>query len=480
MQFGTRGQSLIISWCHTLSLGLLACSAVPVRGESISCNLESCVAMATSNHPSLKAGEAKLDEAKANLGLQEAERLPSVKVEGAVGYFDGTSVGPQSVLRGISERVVSGGYYQAIPAATLPVYSEGTFIGQNPIAVRQAQHGLSEQEWDLQLLRIEVGNAVAESYFGVLKALRGDEIEQEVAELSEIGYRLAQAEYDKNLLSRSDLLQAEVKLVSARRDLSSLRIGLERSKKELCNALGREDACDVTVQDVPENDAPLPPLEELTAQFKKNHPEIKAQEFKVLAKHEEARLAETEYYPNVSLNVAYGHGDDLQMDPGSNSLWNAALQLDVPIFDFGRTSQKVAIIRAQAMYEEKHLHELRLAHEQDVIDAYYQIKELEPEMELLKKQIEQAEEELKLNRALYKRGALQVTELHASQISLLQYQLALNETENDQKLLRYGLQSGSVLTPRGGAQGGTGRGDSGRGSGYGGGGYSARAGGPSN
>jgi len=413
---------------------LAAAQTAPAR-----CDLEACLRVAYANHPILKSGEAQQAEANALVRLRKAERMPLVTADGATGYFDGETVGPQAALRGLTQRSVSGWYWEVGPSFEVPIFSEGAFIGQPAAAVRQAEFGVSEKQWKLRSLRIEVATRVAEAYLDALKSQAAARTGEEVLTLTETRYRLALEQFNQNLISRADLLMAEVHLASAKRDLAVARAVVDRAQHALRSAMGLDDgAARIEVEAIPDPPEELQLVQVLVARVRETHPEVKSQEFKVLQSREEVKRAESERWPTLSVNAAYRYADDF--DPSGPSQFVAALRLKIPIFDFGRITEKVAAAQARLQDQEGQLQDVKLRVGQDVGSFYYQVREAEAKIALTRAQIEQAAEAVKLNRSLFEQGLLSGAALNESQATLLKLRLSLAGFEGERALARFRLK----------------------------------------
>lgn len=433
-------------WLGLTFLFLLA--PVPILGEEakvIHCNLESCINMAFLNHPSLKAGGARVSTAQALLEIKKAEQRPSLDLEGDVGYLSGESVRPLTVIGGIGEeetgrRKASGRYYQSTVSIEVPIIKEGAFLGQTSSSVQQARFGLLEKEWKNRSLRREIALKVAEAYIDLLKNLKAIKIHERVAASFEANYNLALVKFDKDLISRNDLLIAEVQLAAARRDLSIARLIYRRSQKALAVSMGLDnnDRYEINIEDIPGPIAPLHPLEDLVAIAQANHPGVRAQQFKVLESAEEVGRVQSEKYPLLSLLIHYSIADNFA--PPVNDQWAAVFNLKVPLFDFDLIKKKAAVAQAMAVEEEKYLLDFKLSLEREINEIYFHIQELEEQVKLIKKQIEQASEALKLNQAMFQQGLLSQSIAYESEAALLRLQLALTAAEYDRGLADFKLR----------------------------------------
>jgi outer membrane protein TolC len=412
--------------------------------------LQSCIDVAFANHPLLKAGEARQLAARSQVEVKVAERQPTLDLEGESGYLAGKATTPFAAIsgtteEGIPDRRVSGGYYQATVGLQVPLFKEGTFVGQTAGAVRQARLKVAEEDWATEFLRLQVALNVAESYVQVLKQSQASRIHGSIVASVEAGHRLVLSQFKQDLISRNDLLIAEVRLAAAKRDLALTHLDLQKSQKNLVSSMGLVDTVPVIdLEDLQEPSTPLLPLESLVAMARQHHPALRARHLKVQEELEEVGRIRSEQYPSLSFKTRYGFVDAFEGRP--NDQWTAAVNVKVPIFDFGLIRKKAEVARAKAMEEERLMLDFQRDIEQQLTERYTFLQHLEEQFGLLKTQIEQAQEELKLNHAMFHQQLVPELTVLTAETALLKLQLELSEAQYDRKLAH--IQLGLISGPR--------------------------------
>ena len=409
----------------------------------IQCDLQTCIDLALANHPTLKVGTARESAAQAFMEVRKAERQPALRLEGAVGHLSGQGISPFTVINDVTEegaaqRDKAGGYYNAIVGLEVPILREGALIGLPSSAVRQAQFGVTEAAWENQGLRLQVALVVAEAYVRVLKHRKAIQTYAKIVAFLEADYQLAQAQFAQNLLSRNDLLIAEVQLATAGKDLAFSQLALRRSQKALALAMGLPGVSEVDVQELPDAPAPLPPMEQSVPLVRENHPLVQAQQLKVRISAEELKRVRSERYPSLSMRMHYGFADDFTGAIADQ--WDVALKINVPLFDFGLIGKKAVVAHAKVVEEEERLQEFKLNIVQEIYNTYSHIQEFEEQIKLIEKQIEQSIEALKLNTAMFRQELLPQTEVNNAEKELLKLQLAQAEAEYDRSLSKLQLR----------------------------------------
>ena len=263
------------------------------------------------------------------------------------------------------------------------------------------------------------------TFIDIVKALEVIKSQERVVQLAESRYRLASNEFKQDLISRNDLLTSEVQLVTAQRDLLMFRNALDQGRRELARAMGLESPTMVDIRDTtfpPLQTLPLARIEELMAFAYEHRPEIQAQQAQIEAKRQEVKQLQGERFPKLALVSEYRLGDAI--DSRSSSEWRAVAQLSGPLFDFGRYQQKINISTALVTEEVKKMESLRGAIAGEIQGVYTNLVNTRTLLDLTDKQIEQATEAFKLNRAKFEQQLLPESSVAEAQITLLKLEQA--------------------------------------------------------
>lgn len=416
----------------------------------IRCDLQACIELALAGHPMLQASEARQAAARAEIDVRAGAFRPTLDLEAETGYLTGEALTPFAAISGITEegerqRSVSGKFYRGTVGVDIPLVKEGTLLGWRSSSVRQARLHVAEEDWRTKFLRLQLAMKVAEAYIQVLKQQRAIKTYETVAASFQAGYQLALTRYQQNLIAHNDLLIAEVRFATAKRDLALAQLTLQKSQKALGLAMGLDHGHDIEIQELQGTPPPLLPLEQLLPLATESHPELKAQHFKVQSSAVEVARVQSERYPTLSLTARYGVVDDFSARVNDQFL--TSLKVRLPLFDFGLTKHKAEVARAKFAEEERRLQDFQRHLEHDISALYAHVEELTAQIELLKKQIEQAMEALKLNRAMYQQELLPLSSVLEAEAASGKLQLALSDAEYDQQLARFQLSLISSTWP---------------------------------
>lgn len=390
-------------------------SGVLAGGEGsavVRCDLASCLQIALTRHPDLKSVEAKKHAAQSKIDFEKAQWTPHLDFKGESGYLSGKAVSPFSLIAGVTEegapqRDVSGGYYIGSLTLSVPIVREGRLLGQNSPSIEGARFGLAVEENLALTRRSQIRYNVTAAYINVAKAMAVVADQEQLMKLTEPQYQLALAKFQHSLLSRNELLLAEVQLATAQRELTRVTDVLAQAKGQLTRAMGLDLSTRLEVLDphpLPVGVPSLPPLEELIVFAHEHRSEVRAQAAQIHAKGEEVKRIRGERFPSLGLVAGYNIGNDF--DPPTSSQWNTRAQVTGSLFDFGRNEQKVTLARAMVTQEVTKMESMKGEIASQVQDVYFRIRNLQAELLLLEKQREQASEALKLNQAKFREQLL--------------------------------------------------------------------------
>ena len=430
---------------------VLAVGGIPALVEAdegliVRCDLLGCIDRAIAKHPALQTSKARQAAARALIGMRKTQYLPSLRVDGGLGFLSGEPTTPFAEISGISEPeglpardlAASGGFYEAGATLKIPIYEHGVVFGQSAGDVGEAAYQLSEEEWRNRALGADVAMSVADAYYGMLKQKKTIESFLQITALLDTVTAQTNANFLQGIASKQDVLIAEVRLAERKKELLTARHHHKRLANALSALIGISRGATLEIQDAGDAHAPLPSYEKLVARVRKHHPDVKAGEFKVLSRVENAMAARGEKYPALSLFGNYRMVDDLDLNV--SSLWTTQVRVEWNVFDWWLLRKKEALARAHVVEEQNRLLETKFAVEENVEALYYQIQAQDAEIEFLTKRLALTTDTIRINRARYQQGSLSDAEIAADEIALLEHQFALSITGYDRQLTEFKLR----------------------------------------
>ncbi len=295
-------------------------------GETLS--LRDCLQKAHDNNPVLKNAVWDSRIAEENSRLASVARYPRVDVN--AGYT--MQLEPQAVkINGLTAETQEPEFAFGGIAATYTIYD----FGRRDARIRQADAYTGAASQDFLFNKGNVTLQVIEAYFRILEAGRLiQSANQEVTQITE-HRRVAQVMFEEGVVTRNDVLQAEVRLASARQKLLTVTNSRENGWLLLNFLTGSEpafrgeldDATALIVVDPSAAGAANSPI---------NRHDIKAQKQTLEAREFEVKEIRENYLPEIytRLGMDYVQNDKVR----EQAIFSATLGIRVNLFD-GYASQ---------------------------------------------------------------------------------------------------------------------------------------------
>ena len=359
---------------------------------------------AKASNQSLAAAAAAYEQARAAVREQRASLFPSVTLDGSAARSGGGG------------RSGSGNQYQVGIGGSW----EPDLWGRVRNGLTAAGAGAEASAADLASATLSIQGELAANYFN----LRLADAQRALLEATIAGYertlQITQNRYDAGVAAKTDLLQAQTQLASARADL----VGLRRTRAQL------EHAIAVLVGELPSNfslaPAPWRPTVPavpvgLPSELLQRRPDIASAERRVAAANAQIGIARSAYFPSLGLSASYGFGASRVGDlfQASNALWSFGLSAAQVLFDAGAISARVDSARAAHAQAVASYRQTVLVAFQDVEDQLAATRVLEQQYELRRQASEAADqvEQQVINR--YRAGQVGFSEVVAAQVTAL-------------------------------------------------------------
>jgi len=297
------------------------------------------------------------------------------------------------------------------------------FAGGGILANYQAGRlGADAARLDERAVVLDIIGEVKYAYFNVIKAEKLLEVARLSLRQLEAHYGIAQNFFEVGMIPRNDLLQSGVELSNGQRSLLQAENNLELIRSRFNTILRRDIDAPVKVEDI----FAFQPFEKSLAECQKtaleNRPEIKAYAVRVEQAKKWVNLAKSEYFPTVSLVGNYSRFGDTPGVSGSpyqdEETWHVMAVANWNFWEWGRTKNRVDFSKSR---ENQVLD--AFIHTQDQIalevkNAYLFLREMEKQIVVTNKAVEQAEENFRINEERYKERVATSTDVLDAQTLL--------------------------------------------------------------
>ena len=164
--------------------------------------------------------------------------------------------------------------------------------------------------------------------------------------LQEDGYRIAQSRFRHGATPELDVTQARTLLESTRTTIPQLEISLRQAQNALSTLLGQPTG---TVQALLQTSQGIPTAPDnvavsVPAELLRRRPDVRMAEFLTLEQSARIGIATADLYPRLSLGGTIGvAGASAEGAGGASFFYTFGPRLYLPIFDYGRTRNRIRI-----------------------------------------------------------------------------------------------------------------------------------------
>jgi outer membrane protein TolC len=391
-----------------LSLAVVFLSEVTARAEILT--LPACLARASSANNSLKVAAFDEKIAAEDIPIARSSKLPRIDFQG--GYT--AQLEPQSInFDGISfpTQQADFGFFNLTLNQTLYDFGRADARYRRAVHLREAAaKDYAGREKDIFL-------QVIEAYYGIMERAKllwaaEDEIKQRNEHL-----RVARNLYEQGVVTRNDLLQAELKLADSKQRQLDAANRVDNGWLVLNYLTGQPADFRAELEQMSAMEK-IAPEESSAEQAFAGRPEIAALKMAVQASEAEVEESKSNFYPEIyaQLGVDYVQNSKVQ----EQAIYSATVGLRVNLFEgFATTARQRQAVQNRSRSEER----LRLLEAQirlelqmaknDAGVAAQQIKTIE-------QAIQQGEENLRINQDRYSAQVGTATEVVDAQTLLTQ------------------------------------------------------------
>ena len=277
--------------------------------------------------------------------------------------------------------------------------------GRVRLAVEAATESAQVSAADLENIRLSTQALLATDYFIVA----GNDMQQAILQNTIEAYRrnlqLTINRYNGGVASKSDVTLAQTQLAGAQAQSTDLRIARATNEHAIAVLTGQAPAeLSIPVRKI---DAPPPPIPvTVPSLLLERRPDIAAAERQVASANANIGLAQTAYYPTLSLSATPGLLSTglANLITWGSRVWSAGPSVSQTLFDFGR--RDASLRGAQAAYDAT-----AASYRQTVLSAFQEVEDdlanlryLAEEAVQQQEAVTAAEQALDLELARYRAG----------------------------------------------------------------------------
>jgi multidrug efflux system outer membrane protein len=293
----------------------------------------------------LRDAVARVEQARANLGITRSNQLPQFNAGGAVEITrlsrDGQTPLPVSFVR---EQNRDWGQ------ASLNLLSfEVDLWGRLRRSTEAARANLLNAEENRKAIVTTLVSDVATNYFDLLQLDYELEISKHTLDTRRESLQLVQERQAGGVATLLDLRQAEQLVSSAAQTIPTLEQQIEQTENQISLLIGKNPGGVIRGRKFIEQEMPPQVPAGLPSSLLERRPDIRAAEQALVAANANVGVAKAAYFPQLSLSGFLG-GQSTQLSSlfsGPHSTWSFVPQVTQPIFSGGRLKSGVKLAEAQ-------------------------------------------------------------------------------------------------------------------------------------
>jgi outer membrane protein len=276
----------------------------------------------------------------------------------------------------------------------------------------------AQKKFSVDMLQIQ--SQATTLFFDLLVAHQEASIAQKNEENNQQLFRIAEERLTLGRISRGDLKQLELELISARQARRQAEQAVYYASAAIYDFLGRPYSEEAIVPVFPKGDTKEPVDPTIVLQkAMANNPDLIAQQRMLLEVNRDLERAKRENGPQVNINASFGlvrsskDFSDIYKDPKQEQF--AQVQLTIPIVDWGARKAAVGIAQTQRDFTERSIQQQKRTFQTVVLQTAEEVNFLIQDLELAESVEQIALERFEISKESYVLGAISITELTLAQ-----------------------------------------------------------------
>ncbi|WP_266159454.1 efflux transporter outer membrane subunit [Dyella silvatica] len=396
--------------------------------------LNQLMSEALSGQPSLRIAEARVREAEAVAGIVKSALYPQI---------DGSL---QSTRQRFSEHALVpkpvAGTWNSVNNGSLGVNYELDFWGRNRAAIDAALDRADAAEVDLHAARLILTTTLASTYFRLNLAYAQLDVALDTLAQREKTLELTRQRVAAQIDSQLELIQAAAALPEIRERSASIHESIALINNQLASLQGKGPDAGLTIQRPQLAEVgPVALPTDLPAELIGRRPDIVAERWRVEASRRDIKVAQAEFYPNVSLSALAG-SQSLGLSEflsGGSRVFGVGPAVSLPIFKGGRLRSNLGAHQAEYDAAVEKYNATVIAAIHDVVDQLVSLHWLEQEIQQQDDALRLTQHAYDLAMHRYHSGLANYLQVLSTESQLLVQKRLVIESQTRQRELRLSL-----------------------------------------
>ncbi len=328
--------------------------------------LDNLIKVALVQNYDLRDAVARVDEARANLGITRSNQYPQVSASGDLQFTrlsrEGATPLPATFLPNQNRNWGE--------AALNLLSFQIDLWGQLRRATEAARANLLSADWNRKTVITTVVSQVAADYFQLLELDSELRISQTTLATRQESLKLTVDREGHGIATDLDVRQAEQLVESAAESIPQLKQQIEQTEDQMSLLLGKNPG-GIEREDRFDNEYPVPEVPAgLPSALLERRPDIRAAEQSMIAANANIGVARAAYFPQITLTGSIGGQSSTltKLFSGPASAFTFAPQITEPIFTAGRIKNNVRLAEAERK-------DAQIAYEKSISTAFQEVSD---------------------------------------------------------------------------------------------------------
>jgi multidrug efflux system outer membrane protein len=344
--------------------------------------LQELIRTALAQNYDLREAVARVDAARANLGVTRADQFPGVTASADLTTLRNSSSGAFPIPGSVGRDRSFGGVVLNLLSFEVDLW------GRLRRATEAARADLLAAEENRKAVITTLVGDVATAYFDLLELDTELEIAKRTLATRQESQRLINVRQQGGVATMLDVRQAEQLVYGAAQTIPDIERLIEQRENQISLLLAKNPGAVARGRRLTQQEQPPSVPPGLPSSLLERRPDIRAAEQNLIAANAIIGVAKAAYFPRISLTGFMGFESNQlsSLFTGPTRIWQFVPQVTQPIFTAGRIKSNVRLAKAQqqiALVQYEKAIQTAFREVSDALVEYRKVKEIRAQQESL-------------------------------------------------------------------------------------------------
>ena len=392
--------------------------------------LQALVREALVSNYDIRASIARIDAARANMGIVRSDQFPTIGASGGAVFEGRSRDGTLQIPEQVSKQRNFGSVLLNLFSWELDIW------GKNRKATQAARADLAATEEDRRAVLTTIISDVATAYYNLRELDFELDIARRTLKLRQDSLHIIKLRQERGVSNMLEVRQAEELVYNATETIPALEQSIAQQENFICVLIGKNPGTVIRGEELTAQVVPPALPAGLSSELLVRRPDIRSAEQQLYAADARIDVARKAYFPTISLTGFLGF-ESAQLSTlfnPSRTVWGFIPEVTQPIFTGGRLKSNVRFARAeQELLLVNYEKTIQTAFREvaDSLVEYRKLKEVRSQRELLTATLR---DRSRLSYLRYREGVANLLEALDADRELFDSELSLAQVRRDELL----------------------------------------------